>query len=123
MASPERINQSSSVRDVAISWLNLLHIKRFSPPPSVETIFLETGIAPEESGIVIKRPVYELDMKQPPSNDQLYLWHGEGGDLQEVDIFVPFAKEEGSPVPAQERREKPVRQPSTSENLVLKLEF
>lgn len=125
MALRENNGYFVSPRDVLNSWAMFLHITK-SPPPPAEVIFLETGIAPEGSGTVKRRPLHELDMRDQPVEGQLYLWHEEDGsnlplELREVVIFTPYAPEAVTDLPVT-RAEVPRRQPAhLSANLVLGL--
>ncbi len=119
MALSERRDYSVSPRDKARSWLEKFHI--VSPtPPSAAVIFLETGSAPEGSGIVEDRPIAEFDMSEQPIEGQMYLWHGQSGDLKEVAVFTP---RESTKVATEPRAKNfaPVREPIPSRNLLLGL--
>ncbi len=125
MALSENNRHSVSPRDVVRSWAEFFHIVK-PPPPSADVVFLETGVVLEGSGRIEKRPVYELDMKNPPPEGQLYLWHAEDNDslpaeLKEIAIFIPNAPETTVDVPVA-RAKTPQLQPTRlSTNPVLGL--
>lgn len=119
MALSETRNYSVSPKDTARSWLEKFHIVR-PPTLSAAVIFLETGSAPDGSGIVEDRPMAEFDMSEQPIEGQMYLWHGQGGDLKEVSVFTPNSPAE---VAAEQhiRNIVPAAEPIPSRNLVLGL--
>lgn len=127
MALSENNGHSVSPRDVVRSWAEFFHIVK-PPLPPAEVVFLETGIVPEGSGRIETRPVYELDMKNPPPEGQLYLWHAEDdnnlpAELREITIFIPNATKAITDVPVT-RAETPHRQSVPhSINLVLGLQL